>query len=127
LTTPRRARSFLLNKPTIFSAAATKGTAMTGDPGYDTLITALRQQQFHPAETFGEFVTYERKNDPLKVHVAPDGSFAAFDGNDEIIAEGKGAQDLFDVLVAKPVVSHAESQMTHRKTYARQRSYRAAT
>jgi hypothetical protein len=77
---------------------------MARDRGYETLIEALLDQKFCAADKFGLFVTYERDNDPLKVHVGPDGSFAAFDGNDEIIMEGKGAQDLFDILVAKTVI-----------------------
>src|SRR5580704_17516194 len=55
------------------------------------LVEALLDQKFCAVDEFGRFATYERENDPLKVHVGPDGSFAAFDGNDEIIAEGKGA------------------------------------
>jgi hypothetical protein len=74
---------------------------MAHDSGYETLVEALLSQNFCADDKFGLFVTYVRENDPMKVHVGPDGSFAAFNGDDEIIAEGSGAQDLFSILVAK--------------------------
>ena len=84
---------------------------MARDSGYETLVEALLDQKFCAGDQFGLFVTYVRENDPLKVHVGPDGSFAAFDGNDEIIAEGSGAQDLYDILVAKTVIpGHPEAR-----------------
>jgi hypothetical protein len=58
-------------------------------------------KRFSPADEFGLFVTYQRANDPLKLHIGPDGSFAAFDGDDEVVAEGKGAHDLYAILVDK--------------------------
>jgi len=68
-----------------------------------TLAEALLEQGFSATDEFGLFVTYERANDPLKLHVGPDGSFAAFNSDDELIAEGEGAHDLFAILVAKTV------------------------
>ena len=76
-----------------------------GNIGVDTLAEALLQQGFCAADEFGVFVTYERADDPLKVHVGPDGSFAAFNGDDELVAEGKGAQDLYAILVSKTVIA----------------------
>jgi len=67
--------------------------------GLETLAEALLEQGFSRTDEFGLFVTYERANDPLKIHIGPDGSFAAFDGNDEVIAEGTGAHDLYSILV----------------------------
>ena len=69
--------------------------------GLEILTEALTGLGFRETDEFGLFVTYERENDPLKLHVGPDGSFAAFDGDDEVVAEGKGAQDLYALLVAK--------------------------
>jgi len=63
-----------------------------------TLTEALIGLGFSATDEFGLFVTYERENDPLKLHVGTDGSFAAFDGNDELIGEGHGAQDLYAVV-----------------------------
>jgi hypothetical protein len=40
-------------------------------------------------------------DNPLKIHVGPDGSFSAFNIADECIAEGKGVEDLNRLLVAK--------------------------
>jgi hypothetical protein len=37
--------------------------------------------------------------DPLKIHVEPDGSFAAFNGDDELVAEGENSDDLYRVLI----------------------------
>ena len=77
--------------------------------GLETLAEALLEQGFRPTDEFGLFVTYERANDPLKLHIGPDGSFAAFDGADEVVAEGKGAHDLYTILVDKtaPARRHA--------------------
>ena len=69
--------------------------------GLETLAEALLGQGFYAADEFGLFITYERANDPLKFHVGPDGSFAAFNSDDELVAEGEGAHDLFAILVAK--------------------------
>jgi len=73
--------------------------------GLETLTDALLQQGFFAADEFGVFVTYKRANDSLKLHIGPDGSFAAFDSNDEVVAEGKGAQDLYSILVVKTAVA----------------------
>jgi hypothetical protein len=75
--------------------------------GLGTLAEALSDQGFCMCDEFGVFVTYERPNDSVKVHVGPDGSFAAFDSHDEVIAEGHGAQDLYSLLVVKTVVPRA--------------------
>ena len=69
------------------------------------LAEALIEQGFCASERFGVFVTYERVNDSIKVHIGPNGSFAAFDNADQIIAEGKGVQDLFSLLVGKTIAS----------------------
>ena len=78
---------------------------MAHDSGYETLVEALLSQNFCADDKFGLFVTYVRENDPMKVHVGPDGSFAAFNGDDEIVAEGEGPDDLYRILVTKaPIV-----------------------
>ena len=73
--------------------------------GLDTLAEALQQQGFRAVDEFGVFVTYERTDDPLKVHVGPDASFAAFNSDDELVAEGKGTRDLYAMLVSRPVIA----------------------
>jgi hypothetical protein len=55
----------------------------------------------HKVDEFGACVSFVRNGDPLKIHVAPDGSFSAFHIADECIMEGKGIEDLNRVLVAK--------------------------
>jgi hypothetical protein len=50
-------------------------------------------------------MTYQRADDSLKVHLGSDGTFTAFDWNDEVIAEGRGTKDLYAVLVTKTVIS----------------------
>ena len=70
------------------------------DIGVETLLEALLQQEFTKTDEFGLFVTYERANDPLKIHVGPDGSFAAFDSYDQLVAEGSGTRDLYAILVS---------------------------
>ncbi len=74
---------------------------MVRDIGHATLANALVEQGFHATEEFGQFVTYKRPDDPLKLHVGLDGSFSAFNGDDEVVAEGKGAHDLYAILVSK--------------------------
>ena len=64
----------------------------------EVLEEALNELGFLAAHQFGVFVTYERQRDSVKVHVAPDGMFAAFDGDDEILGEGAGVEDLRSVL-----------------------------
>jgi hypothetical protein len=65
----------------------------------EALEEALIDLGFSSAREFSVFVTYERQQDSVKVHVAPDGMFAAFDGDDEILGEGAGAEDLRSVLM----------------------------
>jgi hypothetical protein len=67
------------------------------------LSRTLRQNGFHQADEFGVFVTFVRDGDLLKIHAGPGGSFSAFNIADECITEGKGAEDLHRVLVAKAV------------------------
>jgi hypothetical protein len=69
--------------------------------GLGIFTEALVEQGFSRTDEFGLFVTYERANDSLKIHIGPDGSFAAFDGNDEVVTEGTGAHDLYSILVDK--------------------------
>ena len=85
--------------------------------GLETLADALLEQGFSPTGEFGLFVTYKRPNDPLKLHIGPDGSFAAFDGDDEVVAEGKGAPDLYAILVDKtaPARRHVSSHRPARR------------
>ncbi len=71
------------------------------DKGLEALEQALRDQGFVAIDEFDSFLTFERAGDPLKIHVGPDGSFAAFDGNDEIVAEGDGPEDIYRLLVVK--------------------------
>src|ERR1700722_8766270 len=73
--------------------------------GVETLAAALLQQGFCAADELGLSVIYQRANDSLKVHLGTDGSFSALDGNDEIIAEGSGKEDLYAILVTKTVVA----------------------
>jgi len=86
------------------------------DIGLDTLVEALLKQRFRPVDEFGLFVTYGRADDPLKVHVGPDGAFAAFDGDDQVVAEGKGAQDLYAILVRKTVIAGRPSVPSRRRS-----------
>jgi hypothetical protein len=44
------------------------------DIGLDTLAEALLQKGFSKTDEFGLFMTYERANDYLKIHVDFDGS-----------------------------------------------------
>ena len=85
--------------------------------GLETLTEALLEQGFRPTDEFGLFVTYERANDPLKLHIGPDGSFAAFDGADDVVAEGRGAHDLYAILVDKtaPARRHASPHRPARR------------
>jgi len=75
------------------------------DPSAITLAELLLDQGFRAIDEFDSFMTYQRSDDALTLHVGPDGSFTALDGSDEIIAEGQGAQDLYGVLVSKIVVA----------------------
>ena len=75
------------------------------DKGIEVLSQALLDQEFRAVDEFDSFVTFERMGDPLKIHVGPDGSFAAFNGDDELVAEGENPDDLYRVLVSKTVIS----------------------
>lgn len=66
-----------------------------------TIAETLRDRGFFPTEDCGFFTTYERETDSLKIHVGLDGSFAAFDRDDELVAEGRGMQDLGAAVVSK--------------------------
>ena len=77
------------------------------DRGIETLVQALLDQEFRAVDEFDAFVTFERPDDPLKIHVGPDGSFSVFNGDDELIAEGESADDLYRVLVSKTVISRS--------------------
>jgi hypothetical protein len=70
------------------------------DKGISALSQALLEEGFRAVDEFDLFVTFARDNDPLKVHVGPDGAFAAFDVTDQLITEGEGAEDLYRLLVA---------------------------
>jgi hypothetical protein len=75
---------------------------MTLDKGFGVVSRALRRNGFHKADEFGTFVTFVQDRDLLKIHFGPDGSFSAFNIADECITEGKGFEDLYRALVAKP-------------------------
>jgi hypothetical protein len=66
--------------------------------GFGALLQALAEQGFCMVDEFEVFMTFARDNDPLKIHVGPDGSFAAFDGDDRLIAEGEGRKHLHRAL-----------------------------
>jgi hypothetical protein len=83
--------------------------------GREALEEALIELGFSAAHEFGIFVTYERQQDSVKVHAAPDGMFAAFGGDDEIFGEGTGAED----LLAVPM----EAALTSRQDPRRRRSF----
>lgn len=78
--------------------------------GIDALAQALFEQEFRTVDEFDSFVTFARANDAVKIHAAPDGSFAAFDGDDELIAEGEGPEDLYRILVAQTPAAPPRSQ-----------------
>jgi hypothetical protein len=66
--------------------------------GFGTLLQALSEQAFRVVDEFEVFMTFARDNDLLKIHVGPDGSFAAFDSDDRLIAEGEGPKHLHRAL-----------------------------
>jgi hypothetical protein len=74
------------------------------EKGGSSLSQALLEEGFRCIDEFDVFVTFARDNDLFKIHVGPDGSFAAFDDADELITEGAGMEDLYRVLVGKPAV-----------------------
>jgi hypothetical protein len=65
----------------------------------EDLEEALVDLGFSAPREFGVFVTFERQRDSVKIHASPDGMFAAFDGDDEVLGEGTGAEDLRRVLM----------------------------
>jgi hypothetical protein len=79
---------------------------------------ALIDLGFSVVRQFGVFMTYERERDAVKVHVAPDGMFAAFDADDEILGEGTGAEDLRSVLM-KAALTAARG---HRRSFLDRRT-----
>jgi hypothetical protein len=86
----------------------------------EALEEALIDLGFSSTDEFGVFVTYERPRDSLKVHVAPDGMFAAFDGDDEILGEGVGAEDLQAVLMEAALT--AERDRPRRRSFLERRT-----
>jgi hypothetical protein len=88
----------------------------------EALEEALIDFGFCAAQEFGIFVTYERRRDSLKVHVAPDGMFAAFDSGDEILGEGEGAEDLRSVLMQ--AVSVDVGPTSRRRSFLERRTRR---
>jgi hypothetical protein len=97
------------------------------DSGLETLAEALLQQGFSKTDEFGLFMTYERANDCLKIHVGFDGSFAAFDSYDELVAEGKRMQDLYAILASKTVITAPRRPGLSHKRPGRRMSTVAAT
>ena len=91
--------------------------------GIEALAQALLDQEFRACDEFDSFVTFERADDPLKIHAGPDGSFAAFNGDDELVAEGEGPEDLYRILVTKTLIAPSRSHV-HRQ--AGRRSSRVA-
>jgi hypothetical protein len=85
------------------------------DAGLDILVEALLQQGFSAPDEFGFSLTYQRAGDPLKIHLGVDGSFTALDGNDEVIAEGTGTEDLYAILVTKKVVAITPGRRSRRR------------
>jgi hypothetical protein len=85
----------------------------------EALEETLIDLGFSAAREFGIFVTYERQRDSVKVQVAPDAMFAAFDGDDEILGEGEGAEELRSVL--REASSTAASDTPHRLSFLRRR------
>jgi hypothetical protein len=82
----------------------------------EDLEEALVDLGFSATREFGVFVTFERQRDSVKIHASPDGMFAAFDGDDEILGEGTGAEDLRRVLMeALHNVGHATRQSFHNR------------
>jgi len=82
------------------------------DKGLSALSQALLDQGFRAVDEFDLFVTFTRDNDPLKIHVSPNGSFAVFDSADELLTEGEGAEDLYRVLTTR-----TEPYNQRRRTY----------
>ena len=89
------------------------------DKGIEALTEALFEQGFRAVDEFGSCITLERADDSLKIHVSPDGSFAAFNEADELIAEGEGQEDLFRILMTKTLIAPSYS---HRRDRRRRRN-----
>ena len=83
----------------------------------EVLAEALLQQGFCAADELGFSVIYQRPDDSLKVHLGGDGSFTALDGNDEVIAEGTGTEDLYAVLVSKTVLATKPGRRRKRRSF----------
>lgn len=96
----------------------------THDNGLGTLAVALLEQGFSAVDEFGLSVTYQRADEPLKIHLDPDGSFTALDGNDEVIAEGNSVQALYEILVAKSVIAGRLNGPTRGPVWSRRRARR---
>jgi hypothetical protein len=89
----------------------------------EALDEVLADLGFSAAGQSGVFVTYERERDSMKVHVAPDGMFAAFNRDDNIIGEGEDAEDLRSVLL-EAVSSGARG--TLRESFLKRRTRKRA-
>jgi len=68
------------------------------EPGIGALTRALLEQGFQAVDEFEVFMTFGRRNELLRIHVAPDGSFAVFDDGDKFITQGKGVEQLHRAL-----------------------------
>jgi hypothetical protein len=77
---------------------------MTQNDNRTMVDEALVELGFAPVAKFGLYVTYRRAIDSVKIHVGPDGMFAAFGAEDEIIGEGKDADEL-RFIVSLPALS----------------------
>lgn len=88
--------------------------------GREAVEEALIELGFSAVHQFGVFVTYERERDSVKVHAAPDGMFAAFDGDDEILGEGTGARDLHSILMKATLI--AAQHTDHRRSFLDRRT-----
>jgi len=86
----------------------------------EALEEALIDLGFTAAHEFSVFVTYERQRDLVKVHAAPDGMFAAFGGDDEILGEGTGAEDLRSVLMEAALTVARDTP--HRRSFLDRRT-----
>jgi hypothetical protein len=86
----------------------------------EALEEALIELGFSADREFGIFVTYGRQRYLVKVHVAPDGMFAAFGGDDEILGEGTGAEDLRCVLMEAALTSARDTP--HRRSFLDRRT-----
>ena len=63
------------------------------------LAQILSEQGFRAIDEFDLFVTFARDGDPVKIHVAPNESFAAFNDKDELITEGLGVEDFYRAFI----------------------------